>query len=503
LLTEAEGVSDDLESRLEHPHQHAGSGNTMPRSRSMMEFPRNIPGRAYRAKKSRIMRWLVLHSSGEKQSLTLDKRQVIQTLGLDIPSRDMRLLDSNLINYDTIGQLLVRDNALVFSMEHVRLIITADKVIIPLEDDKNDAKDRFIMFLEHLLQEREPPSPGTKGANTAFLVMPSEGGGLPRSPDVPLGTSYGSSVMRHSVRDDKDEMPFELQVLEAALGEICNHLAREVDHLNAQAQPALEDLTKNADQPTLERVRRIKTTHQRLLGRVKLVREVLERLMEDDADMWRMCLSRQQARRQPPPGMSPPTAAANTSMGRMPAAQAAAVAQEVAASMGALVGSVGRDELERPSVPEFGTPVRHPSLLALNLRRYVSTNENIGSLEGDEYHELLDVENLLESYFMLVDSTLQSLEGLGEYIDDTEDLINIQLDYSRNKLIRFEILLTTGTFVLAFFSAVAGMLGENLVLPETITQDLLGFVLVNGGTFLLCALMFWGVYIILLKKKLI
>lgn len=44
----------------------------------------------------------------------------------------------------------------------------------------------------------------------------------------------------------------------------------------------------------------------------------------------------------------------------------------------------------------------------------------------------------------------------GEYVDDTEDLINIQLDFSRNKLIRFEIMLTTGTFAFAFFNMVAG-----------------------------------------------
>lgn len=57
----------------------------------------------------------------------------------------------------------------------------------------------------------------------------------------------------------------------------------------------------------------------------------------------------------------------------------------------------------------------------------------------------------------------------GEYIDDTEDLVNIQLDYARNKLIRFEVVLTTGTFALAFMSCVAGILGENLVLPSAIT----------------------------------
>ncbi len=65
-------------------------------------------------------------------------------------------------------------------------------------------------------------------------------------------------------------------MLEVSLGEICNHLAREVDILQAQAQPALEDLTNNADQPTLERVRKIKTGLQRMVGRTKLVRDVLE-----------------------------------------------------------------------------------------------------------------------------------------------------------------------------------------------------------------------------------
>ncbi len=46
----------------------------------------------------------------------------------------------------------------------------------------------------------------------------------------------------------------------------------------------------------------------------------------------------------------------------------------------------------------------------------------------------------------------------GEYIDDTEDLVNINLDYSRNNLIRFELLITMGTFALAFYSYVAELL---------------------------------------------
>ncbi len=58
----------------------------------------------------------------------LEKRQLIQTFQLDITSRDMRILDSQFSNYDTIGQISVRDQTIVFGMEHVKLVIRADKV---------------------------------------------------------------------------------------------------------------------------------------------------------------------------------------------------------------------------------------------------------------------------------------------------------------------------------------------------------------------------------------
>ena len=42
----------------------------------------------------------------------------------------------------------------------------------------------------------------------------------------------------------------------------------------------------------LEKVRKVKTRHQRLLARATTVREELERFLEDDDDMAKMCLSR-------------------------------------------------------------------------------------------------------------------------------------------------------------------------------------------------------------------
>lgn len=54
---------------------------------------------------------------------------ISQVLDLDIPIRDMRLMDVALLGgSDTLAQLLVRDKALVMSMEHIRMIITSDKV---------------------------------------------------------------------------------------------------------------------------------------------------------------------------------------------------------------------------------------------------------------------------------------------------------------------------------------------------------------------------------------
>ena len=47
----------------------------------------------------------------------------------------------------------------------------------------------------------------------------------------------------------------------------------------------------------------------------------------------------------------------------------------------------------------------------------------------------LQVEQLLETYFMNLDNTYNQLQTLGEYIKDTEDYIQFDLDTKRNKFI--------------------------------------------------------------------
>ena len=57
-------------------------------------------------------------------------------------------------------------------------------------------------------------------------------------------------------------------------------------------------------------------------------------------------------------------------------------------------------------------------------------------------------EKLKNSTFQ-VDNTFNRLQTLCEYIDDTEDYINIELDNHRNQLIRLELMLTAATFAVS------------------------------------------------------
>jgi hypothetical protein len=80
-------------------------------------------------------------------------------MGLEIPMRDMRLLDSSIPSYETFAQILIRENALVFGMEHVRMIITAEKVrsMQPFPfASKHPNTSAHIRLLLSLLREQQP-----------------------------------------------------------------------------------------------------------------------------------------------------------------------------------------------------------------------------------------------------------------------------------------------------------------------------------------------------------
>lgn len=52
------------------------------------------------------------------------------------------------------------------------------------------------------------------------------------------------------------------------------------------------------------------------------------------------------------------------------------------------------------------------------------------------------------------------------------------------------------------FVRLAGILGENLVLPDTITKNLAGFLLVNFTTLSICFLVFAGILLYIRYRRL-
>lgn len=464
-----------------------------------------------------------------------DKRAIIAKTGLHIPIRDMRLLDFNLVAVDST--ILVRDNAIIASMYHVRLIVTADRVIIPRDIVERDVvAARFVDALQDSIvywdrhrrefqrrQEHEHLRPSEETKTAEPMAKPfSSLNSPPRDGD----DSCSGSVIRH----EGPPLAFELVVLEAALKEVVGSMSLQIKELEGIAFPALDALTKAINTSNLERVRKVKTRHQRLILRTEALRDELQRFLQDDEDMARMCLSRR---------------------------------KEVEDAAKAAVESYGGEGIEGERTPSFhfapGSLVRRSSLpfggrqvatssppggmSMLPSREYftngqttLSTNapvpySNEEELDAEAQQE---VENLLESYYMQVDGLYDKLVSVEEYIKDTEEYINIgalclvklcmsecqsftcildlstlyfhlltELDSSRNRLIRMEIVLAVATFAIMPFNLMAGILGENLIIPEQITGSVSQFYGVNVIAGTICLSIFYIIILYMRYTKLI
>ncbi|WZY74611.1 hypothetical protein YC2023_020995 [Brassica napus] len=240
---------------------------------------------------------------------------------------------------------------------------------------------------------------------------------------------------------EEDESPFEFRALEVVLEAICSLLAARTTELETSAYPALDELTLGSFYSrNLERVRKLKSAMTRLTARVQKVRDELEQLLDDDDDMADIYLSR----------------------------KLAGVSSSV---------SVSDEPLWYPTSPTIGSKISRASRMSLV------------SVRGDDENDVEELEMLLEAYFMQIDSTLNKLTALREYIDDTEDYINIQLDNHRNQLIQLELMLSSGTVCISMYSMIAGIFGMNI--PYTWNDEhgyVFKWVVSLTGTF--CAALF-------------
>lgn len=90
---------------------------------------------------------------------------------------------------------------------------------------------------------------------------------------------------------------------------------------------------------------------------------------------------------------------------------------------------------------------------------------------------------------------------LKEYIDDTEDLINIKLGNVQNQLIKFELLLTAATFVATVFAVVTAIFGMNFEDSVFSEPSTFNWVLIISG--LSCGMIYICFLIYFRHKKII
>ncbi|KAL2463693.1 Magnesium transporter MRS2-2 [Forsythia ovata] len=217
---------------------------------------------------------------------------------------------------------------------------------------------------------------------------------------------------------DENDSPFEFRALEVALEAICSCLAARTTELETAVYPALDMLTSKISSRNLDRVRKLKSQMTRLTARVQKVRDELEQLLDDDDDMADLYLSRKLA------GTSP-------------------------------VSGLGAASWFLAS-PTIGSKISRAS------------RASIATIRGDD-DDVEELEMLLEAYFMQIDGSLNKLTTLREYIDNTEDYINIQLDNHRNQLIQLELFLSSGTVCMAIYSLMTAIFGMNI--PYTWNED--------------------------------
>ncbi|XP_059458947.1 magnesium transporter MRS2-4 [Corylus avellana] len=323
------------------------------------------------------------------------------------------------------SSILAREKAMVVNLEFIKAIVTAEEVLL-LEP----LRQEVLPFVDQLRQQLPHKSP-------------FQGAGHMDEQDNETHVSTGRQWLPvpEATEGLQYDLPFEFQVLEIALEVVCTYLDSSVADLERTAYPVLDELARNVSTKNLEHVRTLKSNLTRLLARVQKVRDEIEHLLDDNEDMAHLYLTRKWIQNQ---------------------------------QSEALLGAAASNSIVTTS----------PHLRRLSSAR--SGSLVTSNFQGD--NDVEDLEMLLEAYFMQLDGTRNKILSVREYIDDTEDYVNIQLDNQRNELIQLQLTLTIASFAIAAETLIAGLFGMNIPCTLYKINGIFGFFV--GGSSAGCVLLF-------------
>ncbi|XP_030538310.1 magnesium transporter MRS2-3-like [Rhodamnia argentea] len=391
----------------------------------------------HRKKAVQVKTWLVIDSIGRVQQIDAGKQSIMRRTGLS--ARNLRILDPFLSYPSSITGC---ERAIVIKLEYIKGIITAHDVLLLNSRDPavvpfvEELKRRFLHYHE---------------ANT--MKIRGNGGDEQTAEEVAkILEGSQESVERSQVLKEQEDrlqtLPFEFVALEACLETACSSLDDETKALEQEAYPALDRLTSEISSFYLERVRQIKGRLVALTQRVRKVRDELEHLLENDGDMAGMYLTSKLLQEEDDNSSSP----------------SAIVDEEDE------VPELNNDRHHNgdPDIlPDDGLNSPH-GLLNDEIER-VTSSDSRGALA--RHFEVAELEMLLEACFVQVDGTLNKLSTLREYVDDTEDYVNIMLDDKQNNLLQMGVLITTAILVISSYITIVDVMGMNITISPYQSQE--------------------------------
>ncbi|XP_071691678.1 magnesium transporter MRS2-3-like [Rutidosis leptorrhynchoides] len=406
-----------------------------------------VGGPALRKKAAGIRPWLLLDSTGQAQIIEAGKHAIMRRTGL--PARDLRILDPILSYPSTV---LGRERAIVINLEHIKAIITAQEVL--LLNSKDPSVTPFVDELQrrilrhHHASKQEGMVDGDNDWTHLYDLGESRSREVspPRAAEsVPESGHEVKADGKHSFdkRDGPKLLPFEFISLEACLEAACGSLDNEARTLEQEAHPALDKLTSKISTLNLERVRQIKSRLVAITGRVQKVRDELEHLLDDDEDMAEMYLTDKLEQ-------------------QLDNSSSSSFINEEEDMDEEILQTENDDRVPAEGVID-GNEDAHEHLYRANTIGRDSRGTRTSTTRSNSKHlDIEELEMLLEAYFVQIDGTLNKLSTLREYVDDTEDYINIMLDDKQNHLLQMGVMLTTATLVVSAFVVVAGVFGMNI-----------------------------------------
>ncbi|KAM2989315.1 hypothetical protein FF2_003310 [Malus domestica] len=447
--------------RIPHPTHHPSKSATAPAEDDSDPTRPTMPGLGIsvagglRKKGLGVRPWLLLDSSGQAQVVEAGKHAIMRRTGL--PARDLRILDP-LLSYPST--VLGRERAIVINLEHIKAIITAHEVL--LLNSQDPSVTPFIEELQRrLLRHHQATTKPAKiqekegNANESNWYEMEEAEADAQVRRAAGGNGEGEATEKQGLEENRDGLkvlPFEFVALEACLEAACSVLESEAKTLEQEAHPALDKLTSKISTLNLEHVRQIKSRLVAITGRVQKVRDELEHLLDDDEDMAEMYLTDKLVQQHL-------ENSSTSSLGERDDMDPEAPGSDMDDRGPTEISmEAGGDHLNFEGDPQNTDDPRHQFL-----RRdsHGTATSSTHSAIGKEL-DVEELEMLLEAYFVQIDGTLNKLSTLREYVDDTEDYINIMLDDKQNNLLQMGVMLTTATLAVSGFVVVAGVMGMNI-----------------------------------------